>query len=129
MAHYIVYSHGFGVRQDARGMFTELAAALPHTAPLQFDYNIIGADQRTLTVQPIDKQVAILQAQLAAIPAGNTVDLIAHSQGCIITALALPEGVRRIILLAPPDQLDFQRMVGIFGKHPASVINPTGEPA
>ena len=34
----VVYSHGFGVRKDDRGLFTDIAAALPEAESVMFDY-------------------------------------------------------------------------------------------
>ena len=38
-ARAIIFSHGFGVKADARGMFPEIAAAFPDYESIVFDYN------------------------------------------------------------------------------------------
>ena len=37
--HIVIFSHGFGVRQDDCGLFTAIAKQLPNVEPIMFDYN------------------------------------------------------------------------------------------
>lgn len=127
--HYIIYSHGFGVRKDDRGLMTDIAAALPECEHILFDYNIFDEETNTMTVSPLNAQVAKLKEKLESL--GNdpdaTIDLVAHSQGCIVAALAKPTNVRKMLFLAPPDNLDKDRLIKFFGDRPGSQINVEGE--
>jgi hypothetical protein len=40
--HVIVYSHGFGVRKDDRGLLTDIAKSMPGVDHVLFDYNFTG---------------------------------------------------------------------------------------
>lgn len=124
--HIILYSHGFGVRKDDRGLFTDVAHSIPNAQHIMFDYNEIDDAKNTLTVSPLKDQVKRLKSQLESIESGTIVDIIAHSQGCIVTALAKPQNVRRILFLAPPDNVDVDRLIGFFGNREGSTINLEG---
>ena len=127
MQHIVVFSHGFGVRKDARGMFTDIAAALPYT-PVLFDYNTFDVHNNT-HVPPLTDQAHTMQDVLARTRRAHpnaTIDLIAHSQGCIVAGLAKPRGLHKILLLAPPKTLSAQRIITLFGKREGTIINQQG---
>jgi pimeloyl-ACP methyl ester carboxylesterase len=127
--HYVVYSHGFGVRKDDRGLMTDIAAALPECEHVLFDYNTFDEAANTMTVSPLNIQVAKLKERLESL--GNNpnviIDLIAHSQGCVVAALARPNNVRKMMFLAPPDNMDKEKLIKFFGNRPGSHINLQGE--
>lgn len=106
--HYIIYSHGFGVRKDGRGLLTDIAATLPEYEHIFFDYNDFDDITNTLTARPIDQQAKMLTEQTTAVidqDSEAVIDIIAHSQGCVVAALANPKHIRRVVFLAPPAQL------------------------
>ena len=127
--HYIIYSHGFGVRKDDRGLMTDIAAALPECEHILFNYNIFDEVANTMTVSPLNAQVAKLKEKLESLrnDPDATIDLVAHSQGCIVAAIAKPTNVRKMLFLAPPDNLDKDKLVKFFGDRPGSQINLEGE--
>lgn len=125
--HTVVYSHGFGVRKDDRGLFTDIANALPNAEHIMFDYNQINDQTNTLTVSPLQGQVQKLKEQLNKIGDDTVIDLVAHSQGCIVAALAKPHNVRQILCLAPPDNVDTERLVNFFGNRDGSIIDLNGQ--
>lgn len=129
MKHFVVYSHGFGVDKTDRGLMTDIAVAIPDAEHILFDYNEIDQANNTLTVNPLEQQVNRLRNKLNALDDSTEkiVDIIAHSQGCVVAALAKPHNVRRIICLTPPDSLDAARMISIFGSRPGGHINLEGE--
>lgn len=102
--HMIVFSHGFGVMRDARGMFTEIAAKLPDGfGYVLFDYNTQEGDKLRLT--NLSDQVIRLTRVISCTrqqPGVKHLTIIAHSKGCIVTALAEPKDVAGVIMLAPP---------------------------
>jgi hypothetical protein len=125
--HIVVYSHGFGVRKDDRGLFTDIAKALPDAEHVMFDYNLIDEQTNTLTVSPLQGQVQKLKEKLGKFDADAVIDLVAHSQGCVVAALAKPQNVRQIVCLAPPDNVDVDRLLNFFGSRDGSVIDLGGQ--
>lgn len=105
MSHIVIFSHGFGVYQDDRGLFPAIATGLPNAKPVMFGYNRVEADN-TLIASTLEEQVGRLRQIYEGIKANNldaTIDLICHSQGCVIAAQAQLESIRKTIFLAPPD--------------------------
>lgn len=105
----VIYSHGFGVRKDDRGLFLDIAAALPQYQHIMFDYNNYDELTNTLTVSPLDKQAArlteFMEVNMSRF-AGAKFYLICHSQGCIVASLVKqPAGVLKTIFIAPPSSL------------------------
>ncbi len=111
--HVVVYSHGFGVRKDDRGLFTDIAAGLPNAESILFDYNKVS--EATITVAPLDVQAEKLLQIITDARSKHpkaVIDLVCHSQGCVVAALACPEGIRKTIFTAPPTQLlDAERKI------------------
>ena len=123
--HTIIYSHGFGVRKDGRGLFTDIADSMPQVKHVMFNYNQFDSQTNSMTAAPLHEQAKILEQQLSKV-SNEMVDIVAHSQGCLVAALAKPKNVRRIICLTPPDSVDIGRMVEFFGNRAVSVINLDG---
>lgn len=128
-SHYIIYSHGFGVRKDDRGLMTDIASAIPNTEHIMFDYNDFDENTNTMRVLPLTKQVERLREKIDSLTLeeGDVVDLVAHSQGCLVSALAKPKGIRRMIFITPPDNVDTSRLIGFFGDREGSIIDIDGE--
>lgn len=125
--HYVVYSHGFGVRKDDRGLMTDIADALPECEHILFDYNEFDDVANTMTVSPLNVQVRKLKEKLESLGDDATVDLVAHSQGCVVAAIARPANVRKMLFLAPPDSLNKDKLINFFGNRPGSTIDVAGE--
>lgn len=97
----LLFSHGYGVKKDSKGLFTDIAASLPDRfEPILFDYYHI--DGKNMTVRPPTEMVAMLREQYESL--GGETWLIGHSMGCTIIAMS---GLRptKTILLAPPLQM------------------------
>lgn len=129
--HIIVFSHGFGVQRDARGLFTDIAKALPSVETVMFDYNAFDAKENTVTVRPLREQAKILEEKIRGIRkiySNAIVDIICHSQGAVAPALANLEGmnIRKVICLAPPESLSFERMLQTFQSRPGTTIDMEG---
>lgn len=129
--HIVVFSHGFGVQQDARGLFTDIARVLPNVESVMFDYNTFDAKENTVTVRPLREQAKILEEKIQGIRKIHPdaiVDIICHSQGAIAPALTNLEGmnIRRVIFLAPPESLNFERMLQAFQSRPGTTIDMGG---
>lgn len=102
--HMVVFSHGFAVRRDSRGMFTDLAASLPETAGyVLFDYD--GTEGDMVRATYVADQIARLRRVVDWVrqqPGVKTISMIAHSRGCLIAALAKIHPLHCAIMLAPP---------------------------
>lgn len=104
----IIYSHGFGVQKDDRGLFTDIVKELTEFEHVMFDYNEFDAEKNTMIVTPLDEQAEMLKEKIADVKKESPeakLYIVAHSQGCIITALADVEGFEKIVFLAPPTSL------------------------
>jgi hypothetical protein len=125
----IIYSHGFGVYKDDRGLFSDIAAALPDSRHVMFDYNQVDEATGNLVVTSLGEQAKKLRQVIAETKQQNpnaTIDLVCHSQGCVVACLARPEGLRKIILTGPPAILTVERMVELFKNRPGSEVNLAG---
>lgn len=119
----IIFSHGFGVKADARGMFTEIAANFPEHLFEMFDYNRI-LENGDIEVASLREQAKKLQAILDK--QKDKVILIAHSQGCITAGLVNPDNVKKVILLAPPEKMSMQRVMDKLMRKPGAEVNLDG---
>jgi len=127
--HFIIFSHGFGVQKDSRGLFSDIASALKDTArPVMFDYSEIDEVKNIFTATPFSRQAALFQEKLTEVRRheGAVIDVICHSQGSIAVALAKPKHIRKILFLAPPIDLNIDRMRNTFGSRPGVKIHPEG---
>lgn len=120
----LVFSHGFGVKADARGMFPDIAAAFPDYEAVLFDYNEILSNGDTV-VAPLDQQAKRLQEVINGTNADEIV-LVCHSQGSIIAGLVSLSKVSKVILLAPPVVASMQRVIDKVAKRPGAELNLDG---
>lgn len=127
--HIVIYSHGFGVEKDDRGLFLDIASALPDAEHVMFDYGAVDKEAKTLTVSSLTDQVKKLESVIAQNVADNpgaTLDLICHSQGCVVAALLMPTAFRKVIFTGPPAKLSVDDMIRLFSSRPSSEINING---
>lgn len=104
MSKYLVFSHGFGVKQDSKGMFTEIANVFPEYTSVMFDY-YIESQENVFTIPSLYDQAKMLQDQVDVIRSNNKeadITIICHSQGCVVAGIAKPKGIAHAVLLAPP---------------------------
>lgn len=124
--HTIVYSHGFGVRQDDRGLFTDIADVMPDLEHVMFDYNKVDDNQNSLTVSSLTEQTATLEKVLSEVVGkqpDTKIDLICHSQGCVVAAMLKPKSIRKTIFLAPPAHfLGTEAKLEQMSERPGTVI-------
>lgn len=123
----ILYSHGFGVQKDDRGLFTDIASSLSGIQHVMFDYNQIDEATNTLTVAPLHEQAEMLKRQYDTLRSKNPdaiIDLVCHSQGCVVAGVARLDGVRKAILLAPPTRfLGSEAKLKQMSEREGTVIN------
>ena len=128
-----LYSHGFGVRKDGRGLFTAIAWQMSDIEPVMLDYNQFDEATNTMTVASLDEHVKKLQSIADDVRRHHpdaTIDLVCHSQGCVVAAMAQLDGIRKTIFLAPPDgRFGFGRIqekVQALLKRPGAMQNADG---
>jgi isopentenyldiphosphate isomerase len=127
--HIIIFSHGFGVRKDGRGLLTDIADEFSGAQSILFDYNQISEIENTITVRLLSEQVKILNEVIEKARTENpeaTIDIIGHSQGCLVVALAKPSEIHRIVFIAPSLNKDIEHIVDIFKERPGTEINLSG---
>ncbi len=128
-SRYVVFSHGFGVRKDGGGggIFTDIAKGLgAEYVPVMFDYNDLSEDGKIFHVYPFSHQARRLNEAIDEIrnrEPDAVIDLVAHSQGCVVAALASPDGIRKAVFLAPPFVTDIRRSLARYEGKPGAVIN------
>jgi hypothetical protein len=127
-AHIVIFSHGFGVRKEDRGLFTAISKALTDVESVLFDYNPINEKANTLTAKRLDEQARKLRNVINTARAEHpraVIDLVCHSQGCVVAALLKPRGMRKIIMLTPPVDVSEMTVAGQLGKRRETAIDVT----
>lgn len=127
--HIIIYSHGFGVRKDDRGLLSDIAASLPEVESILFDYFDINEKDKTITIRPFSTQIKMLNKAIEEARLANPnaiIDLICHSQGTIVAALAKPDKIRKTILLAPVFDMSLKRTITRYHSNPQTQIDLDG---
>lgn len=127
--HIVIFSHGFGVHKDDRGLFTDITAALRDVKTVMFDYNEIDEQNNTITVLPFSDQVEklkkIVEEQRQAMP-NAVIDLICHSQGSLVVAIAKLSDIRKTVLIAPPTDVGIERTLRRYKDNPKAEIDLDG---
>lgn len=127
--HIIIFSHGFGTRKDDRGLLSDIAEGFSGTESILFDYNDIDEDKKTLTVHALSEQSRMLNDVIEKTRTENPdaiIDIIGHSNGCLVIALAKPNGINKIIFLAPSFDNDIDHILNMFKDRSGTEINLFG---
>lgn len=127
-SHVVIFSHGFGVRKEDRGLFTAIAKVVPNAKTVMFDYNPINEASNTLTAKPLYDQALKLRKVINTARAeypGAIIDLVCHSQGCVVAGLVKPRGLRKVILLTPPDEISEAKVIEQLSSRMDVTIDPT----
>ena len=126
----IVYSHGFGVQKDDRGLFSDIAASLPDFEHVMFEYNEVDSEKNQMTVSSIDKQAERLLNEINKVRTEKPdaeINLICHSQGCTVAALLMPHNIAKTIFTAPPMSVNVEGMLKFFGDRPGALVEVGGK--
>lgn len=129
MSQYLVFSHGFGVKKDDRGLLTDIAEALSDYQPILFDYNDVDETNNVLTVLPLSEQARLLNKHINRLrdtEEGAQISLVCHSQGCVAAALANPTNLKQVVFLTPPGNVSAERVKEFFGKRQGTVVEDDG---
>lgn len=126
MKQTVIFVHGFGVMKDARGMFTEIADKLINNKIncVLVDLNKKDSEGNIL-LNTFSEQVKILK-EIYEQNKNDTVDLICHSQGCIVASLANLPSIGKTIFLAPPTENNNNKTIEYFIKNKLTTINING---
>jgi len=128
--HFIIFSHGFGVKKDSKGLFPEIVKNLKDITPIFFDYNIIDDHTNEMRIQEFSKQVKILENAINKTKTENpnaVIDIISHSQGGLIVGLLKPLGIRKTILIAPPFSTKIDKKLKYYTSRPGTIIDFDGD--
>jgi pimeloyl-ACP methyl ester carboxylesterase len=125
----IILVHGFGVARDARGMFTELGSLLEggHNV-VMFDFSSVDKEGNTTTssfsdqAEKLERVIKHTREELNP----EVLNIIAHSQGCIVVGLISPENIDKIILVSGPTSAPGDTMKRYFSKREGTEINEQG---
>lgn len=120
----VICSHGFAMRADSAGMFTDIAAAFPDYTFDMFDYYDIAPNGDQI-VRSLDDQAKILQQHIDSAPEGEIV-LLCHSQGSTVAGLVDLRRVSKVILLAPPIEITRASMINRLRHRKGAKLNPYG---
>jgi len=127
--HIIIFSHGFGVKKDDRGLLTDIAKAFPESITYLFDYFDVDEENMTITIRPFTEQMnkldSVYKKAKETYP-DAIIDIIAHSQGTLIPALLKPLGIRKTVLLTPVFDMGIERTLKRYGSDPDTQINLEG---
>ncbi len=124
MQRKILFVHGFGVMKDSRGMFTELADdfSAHGVEPVLIDLNE-KTNEGDIYVNTLSEQTRILtETYERECRDGSTVDIIGHSQGCVVIARAHMPTIRTTLFLAPPIENDPEKTINYFSRNPESIV-------
>lgn len=127
--HIIIYSHGFAVRKDDMSLFTDLAGKIPEAESILFDYYEVDEQAGKIFLSTFSEQVRKLKEVVANVRQANPgaiIDLIGHSQGTLVAALARPEGIRRAVLISPVFDIDIERTLSRYRTKPGVKIDLEG---
>ncbi|MCM2339307.1 MAG: GPI inositol-deacylase [Burkholderiales bacterium] len=125
----VIFSHGFGTRKDDRGLLSNIAEELKQTDSILFDYNGVDEKENILTVRTLSEQAKMLadvvnKAKLEN-PSG-VINIIAHSQGCLVVALAVLPSINKIIFITPSLDNDIEHTINMFKDRLGTEINLDG---
>jgi len=127
--HIIIFSHGFGVRKDDRGLLSDIAKAFPESISYLFDYFDVDEKNMTITIRTFSEQVDSLRNVVKKAKEdypNSVIDIIAHSQGTLIPPLSKIEGIKHCILTAPVFDMSIERTLKRYGSKPDCEINLEG---
>lgn len=131
MKHKILFVHGFGVKKDARGMFSEMRDSFERDTNIActlVDLNTVENGSNDIYLNPLSKQEEILKQVYGELASDDsTIDLICHSQGCVVGSMAKLPNIRQVFLLAPPTDNDVEKTIHSFLERDGTKIDLMGE--
>jgi hypothetical protein len=104
----VIFSHGFGAKWDAKGMFVEIAESLGTNYDyVFFNYNRLD-EKGNAYVEELSQQVEVFKNVLEFVNSGNyeEVNIITHSFGAVVPLQVSTKDINKLIILAPPNEVD-----------------------
>lgn len=120
----IIFSHGFGVRWNARGLFTQISSALKGWDSIFFDYCDTDENNNTY-VYGLEKQQEGYINALKAIENKKykRVIVISHSFGIVIPSIINSTAITEFIAIAPPPVISKQKQLEMLQAKPGGKID------
>ncbi len=126
----VIFSHGFGVQRDDRGMFNDLGDNLKNKFLIvRFDYSLINEKDNSTEVYPYSIQSKMLKKVYSYIKnkfSPNEVNIIAHSMGCLIVGLARIKNLNKVLLLSGPPSSPYSGIKKYFSNRSGTKIDENG---
>lgn len=127
----VIFSHGFGLRKDNRGLFTLLGKELEDLGfeTVYFDYNRYDPKTKELYTIPFSAQAKKLQSvidQVSERCPNSKIYIIGQSQGSFIPALCNIKRIDKIIGMSPFFHTDMKDIMRRYTKSKENVLNFTG---
>ncbi len=104
MKRIFLYSHGFATHADDGGIFEDVRTLFPQDEHVLFEYDQWDETGKIAIAASFSERAEKLRAKYAELRDANPeaeINLVCHSQGCAIAALAQLDGVAKTILMAP----------------------------
>jgi len=120
----IIFSHGFGVKWDSKGMFTDIAEKIDGFDFIFFDY--IKSDKSGNTyMRSIEEQILIYKKALDLAQENNyeEINVISHSFGAVVPLKFNSPLINRFIMIAPPTGVNKEEQLRMLKQKPGSVID------
>jgi len=126
---FVIFVHGFGVDKTDRGLFSDILGGLDGVIGVMFNNNEVDEMTGEITVRPLSDQAQSLMAVIKTVRerSEEPIDLICHSQSCLVAGIAAPRGIRNTIMLTPSFAPSAKRTAKTFGSRKGSIINMKGE--
>jgi hypothetical protein len=123
----IVFSHGFGVQWDARGMFVEIAENLSN----EFDYVFFNYNETvdgSVYIEELKEQEEVFKNVMNYVQTKpyEEINIITHSFGAIVPLKLNPNNINHAIFIAPPTEVDRDKQLELLKRRPGSEFNPHG---
>ncbi len=127
----VIFSHGFGLRKDNRGLFTLLGKEIEGLGfeTVYFDYNKYDPKTKKLYTIPFSAQAKKLQRVIDQVSdryPNYKIYIIGQSQGSFIPALCNTKRIDKIIGMSPFFHTDMKDIMRRYTKSKENVLNFSG---
>lgn len=130
----LIFSHGFGVKSDSRGMFNLLVERYQERfLTVRFHYVVVDDITQDIFAISYSEQVEKLLHVVSKVQkkyGKKKIILISHSQGCGVSCKYIVEQnaklAKHIMLAPPPTKNVAERTREKFGKRKGAVLNESG---
>lgn len=127
----VIFSHGFGLRKDNRGLFTQIGTELEASGikTVYFDYNRFDEKTKNLYTEPFSVQAKKLQEVIdetyKRYP-NYEIIILGQSQGSFIPTLCDVKSISKVIGMSPFFHTEMKDIVRRYTKNKENTLNLTG---